>query len=74
MPTVFTPRDMAAERRRAATLDGVHHLQLVEADVARIGRSPGSTMGAEDIRNLQLWPIARQSIAQQSMRGGHSML
>jgi len=33
MPTVFTPRDMAAERCRAATLDGVHHLQLVEADV-----------------------------------------
>jgi hypothetical protein len=33
MPTVLTPRDMAAERRRAATLDGVHHLKLVEADV-----------------------------------------
>lgn len=50
---VFTPDDMAAERRRAAALDGAHHLQLAEADVARIGRPPGSTMGAEDIRNLQ---------------------
>jgi hypothetical protein len=26
-------------------------------------------MGAEDIRDLQLWPAARQSIAMQSMRG-----
>ena len=33
MPAVFTPREMAAERRRAATLDGAHHLKLIEADV-----------------------------------------
>ena len=32
---VLAARDMAAERRRAAALDGRHHLQLVEADVAR---------------------------------------
>ena len=26
---VFTPRDMTAKRRRAAALDGAHHLELV---------------------------------------------
>ena len=50
---VFAPRDMPAKRRRAAALDGAHHLQLVEADMARIRRPPGSTMGTEDIRDLQ---------------------
>lgn len=53
MPTVFTARDMAAERCRAAALNGAHHLQLVEADMARVGRPPGSAVGAEDIRDLQ---------------------
>jgi hypothetical protein len=53
MPAVFASRDMAAERRRAATLDGAHDLQLIEADMAGISRPPGSPMGAEDIRNLQ---------------------
>ena len=56
---VFTPGDMAAERRRAAALDGTHHLQLSEADMAGIGCPPGSTVDAEDIRNLQLWPRTR---------------
>ena len=36
---VLAARDMAAERRRAAALDGRHHLQLVEADVARHWRA-----------------------------------
>ena len=36
----LTARDMAAQRRREAVLDGRHHLQLVEADLARIGSSP----------------------------------
>ena len=53
MRAVSAPRDMPAKRRRAAALDRAHHLQLVQADVPRIGRPPGSTMGAEDIRNLQ---------------------
>ena len=37
----------------AAALDGRHHLQLVEADVAGIGTSPRRAVVAEDIRNLQ---------------------
>lgn len=59
MGAVFAPRDMAAERRRAAALDSAHDLQLIEADVADVGRQPGSAVGAEDIRNLQRWPRQR---------------
>ena len=54
MRAVFTSRNMAAERRGTAALDGAHHLQLVEADMAYIGQAPRRTVGAEDIRNLQL--------------------
>src|SRR3974390_2509869 len=42
------------ERRRAAALDRRHHLQLLEADVAGIGGTPGSPVVAKDIRDLQL--------------------
>ena len=52
---VLAARDMAAERRRAAALDGAHHLHLVEADVAAVGFTPSGTVVAEDVRNLQSW-------------------
>jgi hypothetical protein len=52
---VLATRHMAAERHRAAALDGRHHLQLVEADVAGIGTAPFRPVVAEDIRNLQHW-------------------
>ena len=55
MGTVLTARHMPAERRRAASLDGTHHLQLVEADAAGIGVAPRRPVVAEDIRNLQRW-------------------
>ena len=74
MGAVLAARDMAAKLCRAASLDGVHDLQLIKTDVARIGHPPGSTMGTEDIRDLQPWPAARQSIAMQSMRGGQREL
>src|ERR1700689_4619722 len=45
--------DMAAERRRATTLDRRHHLELAEAHMAGIGLAPRRTMAAEDIRDLQ---------------------
>src|SRR5437588_2117682 len=51
---VLATLDMPAERRRAAALDGRHHLQLVEADVPGIGRTPRRSVVAEDIRDLQL--------------------
>ncbi len=53
MGAVLAARDMAAERHRAAALDGRHHLQLVEADVPGIGCAPRRPVVAEDIRNLQ---------------------
>ncbi len=40
--TVLAALDMATERRRAAALDRRHHLQLVEADVTGIGRTPAA--------------------------------
>jgi hypothetical protein len=46
---------MPSKHRRAAAFDGVHHLELVKADVACICRTIRSTMGAEDIRNFQRW-------------------
>ena len=50
---VLAARDMAAERRRAAGLDGAHHLQLCVAHVAAVGITPSGTVVAEDIRDLQ---------------------
>src|SRR5262245_17350459 len=47
--------DVPAERGRAAALDRAHHLQLVEADVPGIGRTPRRPMVAEDVRDLQSW-------------------
>ena len=55
MGAVLAARDMAAERGRAATLDGRHHLELVETDVAGMGRTPCRPVVAEDIRDLQRW-------------------
>ncbi len=50
---VLASRDMAAERCRAAVLDGTHHFELAEAHMAAIGSAPCSPVAAEDIRNLQ---------------------
>ena len=52
---VLAARNMTSERRRAAALDGRHHLQLAKAHMAAIGLTPSGTMVAEDIRNLQSW-------------------
>src|SRR6202140_2796525 len=52
---VLAARDMAAERRRAAALDRTHHLQLVEAHMPAVGLTPGRTVVAENVRDLQRW-------------------
>src|SRR5260370_17646345 len=52
---VLAARDMAAERCRAAVLDRRHHLELAEADRGGVGLTPRRSMGAEDIRDLQVW-------------------
>jgi len=45
--------DMAAERRRAAVLDGRHHFELAEAQVPGLLRAPSGAVVAEDVRDLQ---------------------
>src|SRR5258707_15396556 len=52
---VLAARDMPAERRRAAALDRTHHLQLIEAHMPAVGLTPGRTMVAENVRDLQIW-------------------
>jgi hypothetical protein len=53
---VLAARDMASQRRGSAALDGAHHLQLREADMAGIGTTPCGPMIAEDVRDLQRKP------------------
>ena len=65
--------DMPAERRRAAALDGRHHLQLVEADVTGIGRTPRRPVVAEDIRDLQLWTGHCGGLRRRVLRAGLSV-
>ena len=50
---VLAARDVPAESRRAAALDGAHHLHLGEAHVAGVGVTPSGTVVAEDVRDLQ---------------------
>jgi hypothetical protein len=52
VPALLAARDMPAESRRAAALDGRHDFQLAEADVAGVGATPSRPVGAEDIRDL----------------------
>ena len=49
---ILAARNMAAERRGAAALDGTHHLQLIKAYVAAVGITPRGTVFAEDFRDL----------------------
>ncbi len=50
----LTTRHVTTKRRRAATLDRTHDLQLIKANMACIGQAPDSTMGAEDVRDFQI--------------------
>jgi hypothetical protein len=53
MRTVGASRDMAAKRRCAAALNGIHDLELAPTDVPCVCCTPGTTMVTEDIRDLQ---------------------
>jgi len=48
-----TTQYMTAECRTAASLDGRHHLELVETDVPRMRLTPYLSLSAEDVRDLQ---------------------
>ena len=55
MGAVLAARDVSAESRRAAVLDGAHHLELEQADVTAVGMTPRGPVVAEDVRDLQSW-------------------
>src|SRR5216683_2551160 len=44
---------MAAEDRRAAVLDGRHHLELAQAQMPGIGLAPDGAMVMKDVGDLQ---------------------
>ena len=52
---VLTAPAMAAERRRAAVLDGAHHLELGQAHVTAVGTTPRGAVVAKNVRDLQSW-------------------
>src|SRR5258705_10482705 len=52
---VLAACDMPAERRGVTALDRTHHLQLLEAHMPAGGLTPGRTVIAENVRDLQSW-------------------
>jgi hypothetical protein len=48
--------DMPAQRRRSAALDRRHDLELAEAHMAGMGRTPSRPAVAEDVRHLDRRP------------------
>ena len=48
--------DMTAQCRRSAALDGRHDLELAEAHMAGMGRTPSRPAMAEDVRHLDRRP------------------
>ena len=52
----FAAFDMTAQRRRSAALDRRHDLELAEAQVAGMGRTPSRPAVAEDVRHLDRRP------------------
>src|SRR3981189_2867922 len=52
---VLAACDMPAERRGTTALDRTHDLQLIEAHMPAVGLTPGRTVIAENIRDLQSW-------------------
>jgi len=53
---VLAAFDMAAQRRGSAALDRRHDLELVEAHMAGMGRTPSRPAMAEDVRHLDRRP------------------
>ena len=53
---VLTAFDMTAQRRRSAAFDRRHDLELAEAHMAGMGRTPSRPAVAEDVRHLDRRP------------------
>ena len=54
--------DMTAQRRRSAAFDRRHGLELAEAHMAGMGRTPSRPAMAEDVRHLDRWPGQRPCV------------
>jgi hypothetical protein len=52
---ILAARDVSAQRRRAAVLDGAHHLELEQAHVTAVGMTPRGPVVAEDVGDLHSW-------------------
>ena len=52
----FAALDMTAQRRRSAALDRRYDLELAEAQMAGMGRTPSRSAAAEDVRHLDRRP------------------
>src|SRR3981189_3689160 len=52
---VLAARDMAGGRRPTTAPERPHHLQLIEAHRPAVGLTPGRTVVAENVRDLQSW-------------------
>ena len=66
--------DMTAQRRRSAALDRRHDLELAEAHMAGMGRTPSRPAVAEDVRHLDRWPRQRPRVSRASSAGQSSGL
>jgi len=53
---VLAAFDMTAQRPRSAALDRRHDLELAEAHMAGMGRTPSRPAAAEDVRHLDRRP------------------
>ena len=72
---VLAAFDMPAQRRRSAALDRRHDLELAEAHMAGMGRTPSRPAVAEDVRHLDRRPRNGRASArhlQQNDRAGSS--
>ena len=67
LATVRAGLDMAAEGCGAAGLDRRHHLELAEAEMASLGRTPGGTMAMEDVGDLQRRAAHRRRVTRPAL-------
>ena len=71
---VLAAFDMAAQRRRSAALDRRHDLQLAEAHMAGMGRTPSRPAVAENIRHLDRRSRQRPRVSRASSAGSRAGL
>src|SRR5262245_19665663 len=63
---VFAAFDMTAQRRRSAAFDRRHDLELAEAHMAGMRRTPSRPAMAEELRHLDRRPTQRPRVSRAS--------